>query len=140
MRSTTGGRVSIETSAGGTVATFTVSGTYSSANFHVGADKSGHVLVTYVATGAPAASGPAIASPADLLGVYGADFAETPWGASNLPAFNSWSALALGAGTDHGVLGFHHENYGNAGAAHDAWGVVAGLDGSTGHGPGSGSA
>ena len=74
------GTVSIETAAGVTVATFKVSGTYTSANFHVAADTSGHVLVTYVATGAPAASGPAIASPADLLGGYGADFARRPGG------------------------------------------------------------
>jgi hypothetical protein len=132
------GKVKVETSAGATVATFKVSGTYASANFHVAADKSGHVLVSYVASGAPAASSPAIASPADLLGVYGADLAEAPWGASNLSAFDSWSALASGAGTDHGVLGFHHENYGRPGASH-AWGVAAGWNGSAAHGPGSGS-
>ena len=48
------GKVSIETSAGATVATFKVSGTYTSANFAVGADASGHVLVTYAATPSPA--------------------------------------------------------------------------------------
>ena len=133
------GAVSIETAAGKTVARFNVSGTYSSANFHVAADTSGHVLVTYVATAAAAGSEAAIASPADLLGGYGADFAEPPWRANDLSAFNSWSALASGAGTDHGVLGFHHENYSNAGAAHDAWGVAAGWNGAAGHGPGSGS-
>ena len=92
------GAVSIETAAGKTVATFKVSGTYTSANFHVAADTSGHVLVTYVATGAPAASGPAIASPADLLGVYGADFAEAPWGASNLSAFEFLVCARVGRG------------------------------------------
>jgi autotransporter-associated beta strand protein len=130
------GAVSIETATGKTVARFTVSGTYTSANFHVGADTSGHVLVTDVATGAPAASGPAIASPADLLGVYGADFAEAPWGAGALSAFDSWSALASGAGTDTGGFGFHHENYGNLCGARDAWGVGVGWGDSFGHGPG----
>ena len=62
-----------------------------------------------------------------------------PGGASNLSAFDSWSALASGAGTDPGGLGFHHENDGSLGAAHDAWGVAAGWNGSIGHGPGSGS-
>ena len=47
------GKVSIKTSAAVTVATFKVSGTYTSANFHVGKDASGHVLVTYVAPDQP---------------------------------------------------------------------------------------
>ena len=49
------GKVSIKTSAGVTVATFNVSGTYTSANFHVGKDASGHVLVTFVGGAAAAA-------------------------------------------------------------------------------------
>ena len=44
----TKGIVAIETSTGATVATFKASGPYTSANFHVAADASGHVLVTYV--------------------------------------------------------------------------------------------
>ncbi len=60
--------------------------------------QSGHVLVTYVATGAPAASGPAIANPADLLGGYGADFAEAPWRANDLSAFEFLVRARVGRG------------------------------------------
>ena len=73
------GKVSIATAAGKTVATFEVSGTYTSANFKVGKDASGHVLVTHAATTAVAASGPVIGSPADILGGYAPEFAEPSW-------------------------------------------------------------
>ncbi len=73
------GKVSIETSADKTVATFKVSGTYTSANFGVGADTSGDVLVTYAATAANAAIDEVGGgSSADLLGRYGSAFAEPP--------------------------------------------------------------
>ena len=49
------GKVAIETSAGTTIGTFDVSGTYTSANFDVSKDPSGDVLVTYAATATPAA-------------------------------------------------------------------------------------
>ncbi len=124
-----------------TVATFKVSGTYSSANFHVGKDASGHVLVTYVAPAAPAAASVAVIdSPADILGGYAPEFAERPWTReSNLSAFDSWATLASSAGTDPGGFGLHSENEGNVGGARDAWGVAGGWNGSTGHGPGSAS-
>ena len=44
------GTVTIQTSAGATVATFKVGGSYQSGNFAVGADASGHVLLTFVPT------------------------------------------------------------------------------------------
>ncbi len=71
----TNGNVAIETAAGKTVATFKVSGTYASANFHVGKDASGHVLVTYVTTSADAAIDEVRGgSAADLLGGYYSHF------------------------------------------------------------------
>jgi hypothetical protein len=113
-----------------------VSGTYTSANFHVGEDASGHVLVTYVA---PAAvSGAVIGSrPVDLLGGYAPAFAEAPWTRESMSAFDSLATLASSAGTDPGGFGFHGDT--NVGGARDAWGVSVGWNGSTGRGPGSGS-
>jgi len=133
------GNVSIETSAGSTVATFNVSGTYTSANFTVGADTSGDVLVTYAAAANAAIGEVGGGSLADLLGRYGSAFAEppsTPTG--DALAFDAWTALGSSAGTYSG-FDFHHD--GNAGGARDAWGVSVGVgwEGSFGHGPGSGS-
>ena len=103
-----------------------MSGTYVSANFHVGADRSGDLLVSY-----------ATATAADILGGYATEFAEPSWTrAGDLNAFDSWSALASGAGTDAGGFGFHHENDRSVGGARGAWGVGAGGDGLIGHGPG----
>jgi hypothetical protein len=126
----TSGKVKVETSAGATVATFNVSGTYVSANFHVGADRSGDLLVSY-----------ATATAADILGGYATAFAEPSWTrAGDVNAFDSWSALTSGAGSDPGVLGLHHENDRNVRSARDPWGVGAGGDGPImGHGPGPGS-
>ena len=45
-----GGKVTIKTSKGLAVASFEVSGSYTSTNFHVGEDATHHLLVTYVAT------------------------------------------------------------------------------------------
>jgi hypothetical protein len=105
-----------------------VSGTYSSTNFHIGADASGHVLVTYVAP------------IADILGGYAPEFAEPRWTrSSDLSAFHSWSALGSGDGTGLRGFGPHYENDGTVGGARDTWGVAVGWNGSTGHGPGSGS-
>ena len=65
------GSVGIETSAGVTVATFKVNGTYTSANFKVGKDPSGDVLVTYAVAAANAAIDEIDGgSFADLLGRY----------------------------------------------------------------------
>jgi autotransporter-associated beta strand protein len=135
------GKVSIETSAGATVATFKVAGTYTSANFRVGADRSGHLLVSDAATATAAASEAVIGSPLDILGGYATEFAEPSWTrASDLSAFDSWSALASGAGSGASGFGFHHENDRSGGGARDAWGVGAGGDGPIiGHGPGPGS-
>ncbi len=122
----TNGKVAIETSAGKTVATFNVSGTYTSANFSVGKDASGDVLVTYAATAANAA---------DLLGRYGSAFAEPPsTPTSDARAFDAWTALGSSAGAFSGDFDFHHD--GNPGGARDVWGVSVGWNGSTGHGPG----
>jgi autotransporter-associated beta strand protein len=128
------GSVSIKTSAGVTVATFKVSGSYATANFHVGKDASGHVLVTYAPV---AASGAVIGSAADILGGFAPEFAEPLWTQESMSAFDSWATLTAGAGTDPGGFGSHGENNGTVGGAHDAWGV--GWTGSTGHGPGSGA-
>ena len=69
------GKVSIKTSAGVTVATFKVSGTYTSSDFHVGKDASGHVLVTHAATAADAGIAEVGGgSGADLLGRYDSQF------------------------------------------------------------------
>jgi autotransporter-associated beta strand protein len=106
------GNVSIETSAGSTVASFEVAGTYTSANFKIRADSSDHVLVTFVAGGAST-------------------------GSSGAVAFDSWAALASSAGTDLGRFDFHTHT--NVGGAHDAWGVGGRWNGSTGHRPGPGS-
>jgi len=135
----TAGKVAIEASGGATVATFKVSGAYTSANFGVGADASGDVLVTYAATAANAAIDEVGAgSFADLLGRYGSAFAEppsTPTG--DALAFDAWTALGSSAGSYSGGFDFHHD--GNAGGARDIWGVGVGWNGSTGHGPGPGS-
>ena len=116
------GKVAIETSAGSTVATFKVSGTYTSANFDVGADTSGDVLVTYAA---------------DLLGRYGSAFAEPPSTPASDLAFDAWTALGSRAGSYSGGFGFHGDGYVDGERA--VWGVGVGWEGSFGHGPGSGS-
>ena len=115
-----------------------MSGTYTSANFHVGKDASGHVLVTYVATAAVAATDEVRGeSSADLLGGYGSQF-SSPIPRKRIAAqFNSWLSPVPGAGTDTGGFAFHQD--GNVGGARDAWGVGAGWDGRFGHGPGSAS-
>jgi hypothetical protein len=97
---------------------FTVAGTYTSANFKVGADASGHVLVTFAA----AAANTAIdelggGSSSDLLGRYDSLF--------SMPI----------AGAHTGGPADRHD--GIFGGARDAWGV--GWDGQIGHGPGSAS-
>jgi hypothetical protein len=106
---------------------FNVSGTYVSANFHIGADRSDDLLVSY-----------ATATAADILGGYVPEFTAPSWTrAGDLAAFDSRSALASGAGTDTGGFGFRGENHGNVGSARDPWGAGIGSDGSTGHGPSS---
>jgi autotransporter-associated beta strand protein len=130
------GNVSIETRKGLTVAAFNVSGDYTSANFHIGADASGDVLVTYVATPAATASEAAISSPTDLLGGYGSQFAEPP----QMPAFDSLTLLAPSAAADSGAaFSLNDGNGGIFGGARDAVDVAVGWKSSTGHGPGPSS-
>jgi hypothetical protein len=94
---------------------------------------------TYDLATAPVAATPAtaseaaIASPLDILGGYETEFAEPSWTrAGDLNAFDSWSALASGAGPDPGGFGFHHENDRSVGGARGAWGISVGWSGSTG--------
>ncbi len=114
-----------------------MSGTYSSANFNVGKDASGDVLVTYAATAANAAIDEiGGGSSADLR--YGSASAEPPSTLSgDALAFEAWTALGSSAATYSGGFDFHRD--GNAGGACDLWGVGVGSEGTIGHGPGSGS-
>jgi hypothetical protein len=67
-----------------------VSETYSSANFHVGADASGDILVAYAAATAAAGSEAVIGSPADILGGYATEIVElSSRRASDTSAFDS---------------------------------------------------
>jgi hypothetical protein len=142
------GNVGIETSAGATVASFNVYsatvGTYSSANFDVGPDPSGHILVTYVAGGAAADSSGAVTNAAvretggvaDLLGRYDSQFPipihETHNG---VVALDFLPPVVPGAETYPGGLGRRYD--GNDSGARGGWGVTVGLEDSTGHGAGS---
>ena len=136
MLSTIPGKSRSKPPRGSTVATFKVSGTYTSANFNVGKDTSGDVLVTYAAA-ANAAIDEVGGGSSDLLGRYGSAFAEppsTPTG--DALAFDAWTALGSSRAYSGG-FDFHHD--GNAGGARDAWGIGVAWEGSFGHGPGSGS-
>jgi hypothetical protein len=140
------GTVSLKSSAGVTVATFKVSGTYTSANFHVGKDASGHILVTYAATAAASDSSGAVAnaamdqvgvaSAADLLGESGSQFPppamETQ---SGVVALDPLLPSVLAAEVYTGSLADH--NGGGAGGARGALGV--GEHSSVGHGLWAGS-
>jgi len=132
------GKVAIETSAGKTVASFNVY-YLNTFDIAVGADASGHVLVTDGVAAANAAIDEiGGGSSADLLGRYDPAFAEPPsTPASDALAFDAWTALGSNAGTYSGGFDFHHD--GNAGGARDIWGVGVGWEGSIGHGPGPGS-
>ena len=133
------GVVSVDNSKGKTVASFDVSGTYTTANFHVGADPGGDLLVSYADPPANAAVD-AIAGGilSDLLGRYEPQFAAPllePVGGgfaldSLLPPASS-AETHLG---DYGNLeGTSHAPTGSALGAGPAW------DGAVGHGPGPGS-
>jgi autotransporter-associated beta strand protein len=134
------GVVSVENKKGATVASFDVDGTYTAANFHVGADTSGHLLVSYAHTAANAAFDEVGGgSLADLLGRYDSQFPIPIADAHNgVSGFDSLLPPVLIAGTDP-VFGFHHENDRGVGGARDFWGLDAGSDGPIGHwrGPGS---
>jgi hypothetical protein len=96
------------------------------------------IVVSDAATATAAAGEGVIASPLDLLGGYATEFAEPSWTwARDLNAFDSWSALSSGAGTDSGGFGFHHANDGNGGGR-DGWGVGTGGENPIGRGPGLG--
>ena len=133
------GNVSIRTSAGATVASFKVSGTHTSANFHVGKDASGHVLITYVATPANAAIDEVRGgSAADLLGGYGSQF-SSPIAETNSGAVGLDSLLSPVPGADIHTGDLAYRSGGNL-EARGAWGLGAvGSDGPVGHGPGPGS-
>ena len=121
----TAGKVSIETSGGSTVATFNVIGTYRSANFNVGKDTFGDVLVTYAATAANAAIDEFGGGSSDLLGRYGSAFAEPPsTPAIDALALDAWTALGSSAGHSGG-FDFHHD--GNLARARDVWGLARRL-------------
>ena len=116
----------LDRNAGGsTVATFNVSGTYASANFHVGTDMSGHVLVTYVATAAAAGKRGRYREPRRHSRRLRRGVRRAALEGQRPVCVQFLVRARVGAGTDPGVLGFHHENYGNAGGARDAWGVAA---------------
>jgi autotransporter-associated beta strand protein len=133
-----GGQVAIETSVGQTIGGFDVSGTYASANFSVGKDTSGQVLVTYAATSTLAAVNElGGGSLIGLLGRYGSQVpTPIPETHSGDPA-GLYSLLrpVLGAETLTGAFGSPRE--GNAGGARDGWGVAVGWNETIGHGPGS---
>jgi hypothetical protein len=132
--STSNGVVTIVNSTDVAVASFDVSGTYTSANFSVGKDASGDILVTY-ASAAAAASEAVIASPTDLLGSYATNFTEAP----HIPASDSWALLAPSAGADLGTFSLNDENGGIFGGARGAVGIADGWKTSNGHGPGPSS-
>ena len=134
------GKVSIKTSAGVTVATLKVSGTYTSANFHVGKDASGHALVTYAATAANAAidevGGGKLCVP---LGGYGSQL-PSPIPETHSGAVPLDSLLSAGFQAPRATLAVsadHHDR--NFGGARDAGGIGVGWDGPIGHGPGADS-
>ena len=102
------GVVAIHNSAGNTIGSFDVAGTYTKANFKLSADPSGDLLVSYVATPRPAAIG-------EIGGASLADLLQRP---------------ASSAGTYPGEYDFR--DGGNAG-----WrGALGGGYGQVGHGPG----
>jgi hypothetical protein len=111
----TNGNVAIETSAGSTVATFNASGTYTSANFVVGADASGDILVTYAATAA--AERTSVGSQAELLGRYDSHFADSVLEPhSRVFMLDSWASLALAphaSSLDTLLGGFDFQREGN---------------------------
>jgi autotransporter-associated beta strand protein len=122
-----GGVVSVHNSKGTIVASFYVSGTYTSANFNVGADASGHVLVTYAGT-----AGAGGASSADLLGRYGSQFfTSIPETHKSVFARDSLLAPVSSAETYTGNLAHHHEG--------NAWDIGVSSSGPLGRGPGPGS-
>jgi autotransporter-associated beta strand protein len=102
------GVASVKNSKGATVASFDVSGTYSAANFHIGADPFGHLLVSYAGTAAIPDSG-----------VFALD--------SSLPR-------VLGAETYTRGLSYPH---GGSVDARDGWGVGSDSSIGHGPGPGS---
>ncbi len=104
------GVVAIHNSVGATIGSFDVAGTYTAANFKLGNDGSSHLLVSYVATPAPAAID-------ETGGGSLADLLQRP---------------ASSAETSLGEYAFR--DGGNAG-----WRGAFGGDGEVGHGPGPGS-
>jgi len=117
------GVVTIDNSSAAAIASFDVSGSYTAANFALGKDGTGHLLLSYVDPPTPALAANAASDDelgggglAQLLGSYGADFAGPSWTpAAAALGFDTLAALASSAGTGLGGVGFHHENDGNVG-------------------------
>jgi hypothetical protein len=103
-----GGKVSVETSGGATVASFQLSGF--SGSLSIANDGFGKVKVTdpsSAAALAPASTG-GFGSLADLLGEYGSELTAPFSMPANDPlAFDAWTALSPSAGVDPGGSGFH---------------------------------
>jgi hypothetical protein len=124
--SLSGAVVSVKNSAGATVASFDVSGTYAAADFALSNDGAGHLLVSDVD---PPVGGGRFA---DLLRRY--DSAETH---SHKVALDLLLPPVLDAETFTGALGHRYDR--NGSDARGGWGVAAGSEDSTGHAPGPGS-
>ena len=133
------GKVSIKTSAGATVVTFKVSGTYTSANFKVGKGcvrpRSGHPRRHDRKCRDRRSWRRKLCGPSWRLR-FPAPYRlpETHNGAAPL---DSLLSPVPGAESDTGGFAYHHDR--NIGGARDAWGVGVGWDGAFGHGPGPGS-
>jgi autotransporter-associated beta strand protein len=139
------GNVSIMEATGAPVASFKVNGGYTSANFHLGADSSGHLLVSYAVAPPTAEIAEAGGRSADLLGWRDSHFAMPVQERHNgVFALDSWLAHLWSAGSGAGGFGFLHDA---TPAARDAWADGAGWNSpiaegswtaSSGHGPGPG--
>jgi hypothetical protein len=137
-----GAVVSIDSSAGATVASFDVSGTFTSADFKLDNDGAGHLLVSYASAGSTAPTvhadigGTGRDSPAELLGGYGSWSAgDDSARAIELSTLHVLAPVTTGTG---GFGHFGHENDGSVGSLHDG-GLGGGWNEQTGHGPGPSS-
>ena len=130
------GFVSVENGVGATIGKFFVVGTYTKANFHLGADPAGDVLVSYAATPASACRPAGGGSPADILGPYDCSSPSIPEAQRLLCSIPAASVSS--AGTDPGGFGFHSD--GTIDGERAALSIGVGWNGPIGgHGPGSGS-
>ena len=129
------------TGVGATIGKFEVAGTYTQANFHLGADprgrRSGQLCRGRGECCDKMPAAPARPTSSDGLVRRLWTPPSTPERAGPASGFNSWSALVSGAGTDPGGFGFHYENDRNGGGGRDPLGVDVGWNGPVGHGPGT---